>query len=94
RRLKVMEQSTDGFRIAEEDLKIRGPGDYLGERQSGIADFQFAWALLDYDLVKAAKSEAETFVCETSGLTRGYGPWIAKVLKARWSHRLELAGIA
>ncbi len=94
RRLRVMEETTDGFRIAEEDLKIRGPGDYLGERQSGLADFRFAWALMDYELVKAAKSAAEAFAAESKGLTRGAGPLVAAALKARWSDRLELAGIA
>lgn len=94
RRLKVLESSTDGFRIAEEDLKIRGPGDYLGERQSGLADFRFAWALMDYVLVKAARSDAESFLAESNGLGIGAGPLVAEALKARWSERLELAGIA
>ncbi|MFQ5354760.1 MAG: ATP-dependent DNA helicase RecG, partial [Thermodesulfobacteriota bacterium] len=94
RRLKVLESSTDGFRIAEEDLKIRGPGDYLGERQSGLADFRFAWALMDFALVKAARSDAESFLTGSHGLTTGAGPLVAESLKARWSERLELAGIA
>ena len=42
RRLQVLEATTDGFRIAEEDLAIRGPGDFLGTRQSGIPPFRVA----------------------------------------------------
>ncbi len=92
-RLKVMEETTDGFRIAEEDLKIRGPGDYLGQRQSGLADFRFSWALMDFTLVKAARNEAASLVKDNPGLCAGPGPWIMKALMARWSERLELAGI-
>jgi len=92
-RLKVMEETTDGFRIAEEDLKIRGPGDYLGQRQSGLADFRFAWALMDFTLVKAARNEAASLIKDNPGLRAGPGPWIREALMARWSERLELAGI-
>src|SRR5439155_23493415 len=41
RRLKVLEETTDGFRIAEEDLKLRGPGELLGQQQSGVPSFRF-----------------------------------------------------
>jgi len=92
-RLKVMEETTDGFVIAEEDLKIRGPGDYLGQRQSGLADFRFAWALMDFTLVKAARNEAASLVKDNPGLRTGPGPWLMEALMARWSERLELAGI-
>jgi len=93
RRLKVMEATTDGFRIAEEDLKIRGPGDYLGRRQSGLADFRFAWALVDSGLVKAAREEATALIVKNPELKTGPGPWIREALMARWSQRLELAGV-
>ncbi len=92
-RLKVMEATTDGFRIAEEDLKIRGPGDYLGQRQSGFADFRFAWALMDNGLVKSARSEAASLIEANPELKTGPGPWIREALMARWSERLELAGV-
>ncbi len=93
KRLSVMVRSTDGFEIAEEDLSIRGPGDYLGKRQSGLADFPFTWALLDYGLVQAARRAAEALLDEYPGLARGPGPWICEALRARWSGRLELADV-
>ncbi|MGH9856766.1 MAG: helicase-related protein, partial [Acidobacteriota bacterium] len=58
RRLHIMEQTTDGFVIAEEDLKLRGPGEVYGLSQSGFGDLQVA-SLLDYDTIKKARTEAE-----------------------------------
>jgi ATP-dependent DNA helicase RecG len=54
-RLSVMEQTTDGFRIAEEDLRIRGPGDFTGVRQSGIPDLVFADLVRDAGMLQTAK---------------------------------------
>jgi len=57
-RLAVIESETDGFRIAEADLRLRGPGDLLGERQSGRFGFGIADLLRDADLLEAARREA------------------------------------
>ncbi len=54
KRLKILNQSNDGFYIAEEDLKLRGPGDLFGVRQSGIAVFQIADIYRDAGLLKLA----------------------------------------
>lgn len=58
RRLKILEQSNDGFRIAEEDLKLRGPGDLFGIRQSGILEFKIADIFRDSELLKDASHVA------------------------------------
>ncbi len=59
-RLKVMESTDDGFRIAEEDLRIRGPGEVFGTRQSGMPRFRVADPVADVDvLVKAGRAAAE-----------------------------------
>jgi ATP-dependent DNA helicase RecG len=55
-RLKIMEQTTDGFRIAEEDLKLRGPGDFLGREQSGMPPLRFGDLATDGELVDRARS--------------------------------------
>ena len=57
-RLKTMERTTDGFEIAEVDLKLRGPGDFLGTKQSGLPDFRFADIIQDQDLLEVAKKQA------------------------------------
>jgi ATP-dependent DNA helicase RecG len=55
RRLKVLEETTDGFKIAEADLKLRGPGEMLGQEQSGLPDFRFANLTDDLELIRQAK---------------------------------------
>jgi ATP-dependent DNA helicase RecG len=57
-RLKVIYENTDGFEIARRDLQIRGPGEYLGERQSGLPLLRFADLELDTALVEAARRAA------------------------------------
>ena len=54
-RLHVLEATTDGFRIAEADLKLRGPGQLLGQLQSGAPRFRFADLVQDFDLVRLAR---------------------------------------
>jgi ATP-dependent DNA helicase RecG len=56
-RLKLVERINDGFRLAEEDLRIRGPGDYLGTRQSGLPNLKLA-RITDQDIVSLARREA------------------------------------
>jgi len=54
-RLKVLEETTDGFKIAEADLKLRGPGELLGKEQSGMPDFRFGDLVEDLELIREAR---------------------------------------
>lgn len=56
-RLKILERVRDGFALAEEDLRLRGPGDYMGTRQSGLPDLQVA-KITDQDILQIARREA------------------------------------
>jgi ATP-dependent DNA helicase RecG len=58
RRLKIMEETTDGFRIAEEDFKIRGPGNIFGTEQSGLPPLRFASLETDFELLTRARNDA------------------------------------
>jgi len=60
-RLKAMESSHDGFVLAELDLEQRGPGDFLGTRQSGLADLRMA-RLTDVRLIERARREASRLI--------------------------------
>ena len=62
RRIQVMVRSNNGFDIAEEDLNIRGPGEFFGTRQSGVPNFKIANILSDASLLEMAKKEAEALV--------------------------------
>jgi len=62
KRLEIMEATSDGFVIAEHDLAIRGPGDYVGLRQSGLPELQFANLVDDYELLAQARAAAFTFL--------------------------------
>jgi ATP-dependent DNA helicase RecG len=56
RRLKILEETNDGFKIAEADLKLRGPGELLGQQQSGVPKFRFADLAEDLDLIRQARA--------------------------------------
>ena len=67
-RMKLMEETNDGFKLAEEDLKLRGPGDYFGVRQSGEPELRAA-RLGDTPLLDLARGEAEALLERDAGLT-------------------------
>lgn len=69
-RLKTMQETSDGFKIAEVDLKLRGPGDFLGTRQSGIPEFTFADLVSDGDVITLARREAFALVAEDPHLRK------------------------
>ena len=89
-----MEQTTDGFKISEEDLAIRGPGELLGTQQSGPPDFRVANFLRDIQLlgVKPAKKPSP-IISRDPILSRPEHLFMKETLKERWKGRLELATI-
>jgi ATP-dependent DNA helicase RecG len=66
-RMGIIERTSDGFDLAEEDLRLRGPGDYIGTRQSGFADLVIA-SLTDADLLAMARAEAVDVIAADPGL--------------------------
>lgn len=62
RRLRVLCDTSDGFEIAEEDLKLRGAGDFFGSRQHGLPEFQIADPVKDLEIFKAAQQEAKAML--------------------------------
>ena len=69
RRLKALTATNDGFKIAEEDLKLRGPGDFFGRRQHGLPSLQLADLNCDMLLLDEAQSAAKALLAEDSQLT-------------------------
>jgi ATP-dependent DNA helicase RecG len=91
KRLSVMAETNDGFKIAEEDLAIRGPGEFMGTRQSGIPDFRIANILRDVRILNDAKNDAFTFIEKDQLLKKKEHSLLKEVLLHRWGGRLELA---
>lgn len=67
-RLKIIFENTDGFEIARQDLQLRGPGEFVGARQSGVPLLRYADLELDADLVEMARQIAEEMLTEHSAL--------------------------
>lgn len=94
KRLRVMEATADGFRIAEADLEIRGPGDFLGTRQAGLPEFRVASLLKDGRILEEARREAFTLVERDPELKLLEHARLKEEMLQRWGGRLELAGVA
>ena len=91
KRLRVMEQTNDGFKIAEEDLLIRGPGEFMGTKQSGLPDFRIASILRDANTLNEARREAFLLVDKDPDLEKPEHTALREVLMKRWETRLEIA---
>lgn len=79
-RLEMMRETEDGFRIAEEDLRLRGEGEVLGTRQSGLANFRLARPEADGDLIVAARDDARLIVERDPGLQSERGAALRALL--------------
>jgi ATP-dependent DNA helicase RecG len=93
KRLRVMERERDGFKIAEADLAIRGPGEFLGTRQSGFGDFRLANLVRDAKILTAAREEAQAWLEKDPELTGLQSSGLREVLLHRWGQRLQLGAV-
>ena len=84
-RLRILEQSRDGFLIAEEDLKIRGPGDVLGTQQSGLPSLRFASMLTDTRIVKKARDVATEILERDPDLAQTVHAELARLVETQQS---------
>ena len=92
-RLRLLERETDGSRVAEADLRLRGPGELLGLRQSGLGDFRVANLVRDLDVLERARREAEALLVRDPGLASEASAPLRRVLAHRWQGRLGLARV-
>jgi ATP-dependent DNA helicase RecG len=92
-RLRAMEKTTDGFKIAEEDLGLRGPGEFFGIRQSGLPDFRVAHIIRDTPILIEARKEAFRMIQEDPELVHPSHVGLKDTLAKRWKGRMELATI-
>ncbi|HEX5077702.1 MAG TPA: ATP-dependent DNA helicase RecG, partial [Geminicoccaceae bacterium] len=80
-RLEILRATEDGFRIAEEDLRLRGPGELLGSRQSGLPALILADLAAHADLLAPARDDARAIVATDPGLTGARGPALRALLR-------------
>jgi ATP-dependent DNA helicase RecG len=86
-----MEKTTDGFLLAEEDLAIRGPGDFLGTRQSGLPDFRIASIIRDARILNDAREDAFALAARDPLLERPENAILKEMLITKWQGKLDLA---
>ncbi|MEC5422731.1 ATP-dependent DNA helicase RecG [Virgibacillus sp. C22-A2] len=61
-RMRIMTETTNGFELSEQDLKLRGPGDFFGKKQSGLPDFKVADMVHDYKALETARNDAQEII--------------------------------
>ena len=94
RRLQAMVDTNDGFKIAELDLELRGPGEFFGTRQAGMPDFRVANIIRDAQLLEAAKREAAAVLSGPNSEISAEEISRALVeMRARWQHTYGLVEV-
>jgi ATP-dependent DNA helicase RecG len=93
-RLEALVRSNDGFVIAEEDLRIRGPGEFFGFRQWGMPEFRVANIVRDGDLLHQARLEAFSLLKQDPQLTASAHQGIKEAMLRKWQTKLELGSIS
>ena len=93
-RLDALVQSNDGFVIAEEDLRIRGPGEFFGFRQWGMPEFRVANIVRDSDLLQQARLEAFSLLKQDPQLSAPGHQGLKEAMLRKWEQKLELGSIS
>ena len=90
RRLDIMAETTDGFRIAEEDLRIRGPGEFFGTKQHGLPELKVADLIEDFDLLRLARRDAFAIIDEDPDLASPHNQQLRRMVMKIYAERLGL----
>ena len=93
RRLEVLTETDDGFKIAEEDLRLRGPGEFFGTRQHGLPELKVADLIDDFELLRMARRDAFAIVAEDPALAAPHRQQLRHEVLRAYGGRLDfLAG--
>jgi ATP-dependent DNA helicase RecG len=93
-RLEALVRSTDGFVIAEEDLRIRGPGEFFGFRQSGMPEFRVANLIRDADLMQQIRQEAFALLRHDPHLKAPMHQGLREAMVRKWEKKLDLGSVS
>ncbi len=91
-RLEVLERTNDGFKIAEEDLRIRGPGEFFGTRQHGLPELKVANLVEDFELLRQARRDADDILAEDTALTAPHHQQLRREVIRAYAGKLDLLG--
>lgn len=90
KRLKIMSKISDGFKISEEDLKLRGPGDFFGSRQHGLPALKIADMAEDTEILKQAQEEAREIIKNDPDLSSPENKHLAELVDKLFSRNIDL----
>jgi ATP-dependent DNA helicase RecG len=93
-RLEALVQSNDGFVIAEEDLRIRGPGEFFGFRQWGMPEFRVANIVRDGELLQQARLEAFSLLKQDPELSSPGHQGLKEAMLRKWEKKLDLGSVS
>ena len=89
-RLKVLVDTNDGFKVAEEDLRLRGPGEIFGTRQHGLPELKVADLIEDFELLRLARRDAFAIVAEDPGLNAPHHQQLRREVIKAYAGKLNL----
>ena len=88
-RINAMCTTTDGFKLSEVDLEMRGPGDFFGTRQSGLPEFRFSNIVRDVKILQNARNDAADILIDDPDLSQSKSTVIKEVLVRKWRRELS-----
>jgi ATP-dependent DNA helicase RecG len=92
-RLNVLTRTTDGFRLAEEDLRLRGLGEFFGARQHGLGELRLGSLIADADQLTQARKDAFALVLADAGLRKPEHAGLRAAVLERYGATLDLAEV-
>jgi ATP-dependent DNA helicase RecG len=92
-RIQAMVKHSDGFKLSEIDLEIRGPGDFFGTRQSGLPQFRFSNIVKDVKILQRARKDAEEILADDPVLAKPVNKIVLQTLKTRWKEGIDFLNI-
>ena len=93
KRFYTMSETQDGFKVAEEDLELRGPGEFFGTKQHGLPELRFGNILRDFEIMEQARAEAFKMVREDPYLRDSRNIFVKGELKRRFAGKLDLVNV-